>query len=311
MLWNRTSRSALTAAALVGAVAAGPFLSGSEAEARPSAARDHFTRPSDNDRRIHPRRGPFFGLRVNSMNVDAAAKVLSCFTYRCKGLAMNAPVETYQLVRSIHVDPKVDATACDEILLSAFNGHKMRFRSTSRTTRWIRDKGPNGVTPVGGFVGHMDIDAVFVADDGATIRVPYLEFRMIGTQGLRPHAGSGDVGASADSRCASPYHDEGYYHGGLSVRGLRRILKEVGSDPANVAVLRRLHRNIVAGTFEGRIKLADGADDYDFCEIERVAWWFDGLLGYACRPRRTEAPADKLDPPERPDVLDIPDTDEL
>ena len=44
----------------------------------------------------------------------------------------------------------------------------------------------------------------------------------------------------------------------------------------------------------------------DFCEIERVAWWFDGLLGYQCRQHR-DAPADEREPPERTDVLAIPD----
>ncbi len=294
----RIPRLILAAGALVAAVAALPLvLPAPDAQ----AAGDHtprgpFLREADNDRSVHPVRGPFFGLRVNSMDIGGEVKVSACFDYKCAGLHPASTPQPYHLVRSGHVDNNVQTTDCDEVLRRAFGDRELRFRAVTRTTRWIRDVGPNGVTPVGAFIGHTSIDAVFKNDNDVTVRVPYMSFRLVGTQGLRPHRGSPDFDPdlNEDSRCHAPFHDEGYYQGGLNLRGVARLLRELKNDRAAVEILRRLRKSVIAGTFEGGIRLKAGRDDtYDFCELTEVKWWFDGVLGYACPQSRKDRANDR------------------
>jgi hypothetical protein len=283
MRCHRTLRSAAFAALLVGGATALPLLTVDNADAGPSRAR--FARDSDNDRTLDVRRGPFFGLRVNSMDVASDALVFACFRYRCPSLAPDGAPDRYHVVRSAQVDLDVDVGECDELLGRALGDRVVSYRAITITTRWIRDVGPNGRTPVGGFIGRMDIDALVRIGDSQGY-LPYLDFGLIGTQGLRPHRGDPDAEADANetTRCDAVFHDEGYYDGHFDRRGLRRLLGVVGDDPIAIARLRRLASTRIVGTFEGKTRLdEDRASPYDFCELDEVVWWMDGIAGYRCK----------------------------
>ncbi len=295
-----TLRSAGLAALLVGGAAVLPALTVPEAEAAPGKAL--FARDSDNDRALHPRRGPFFGLRVNSMDVESNARVLACFRYRCPPLAPDGAPDEYQVVRSAQVDLDVKIGECDEVLGRALGDRAISYRATTITTRWIRTVGPNGRTPVGGFIGRMDIDALVRIGDH-TGYLPYLDFRLIGTQGLRPHRGDPEAEPDAreTTRCDAAFHDEGYYEGQFDRRGLRRLLGVVDGSALAIARLRRLASARIVGTFEGRTQLDESAaSEFDFCKLDSVAWWMDGIAGYRCRKPpevSDESPTDTIDTP--------------
>ncbi len=267
----------------VGGAALVPLVTPDVAHARPENA--GFTRSADNDVTLQERRGPFYGLRVNSMDVDAEAKVLAVFRYRCPPLIENGRADTYHVVRSIQADRDVAVGDCDEILGTLLGDRAVRYQAVFRTTRWIRDVGPNGETPVGGFLGTMDIDAVVRFGDGEVL-LPYLDFRMVGTQGLRPRRGDPDTTPDADEvgRCDAPFHDEGYYDGVFDRRGLRRLASVVDGDALAIERLRRLAATRFVGTFEGRTFLDEARERrFDFRELERVVWWMDGVAGFRCR----------------------------
>jgi hypothetical protein len=159
------------------------------------------------------------------------------------------------------------------------------YRAITITTRWIRDVGPNGRTPVGGFIGRMDIDALVRIGDSQGY-LPYLDFGLIGTQGLRPRRGDPDAAADENetTRCDAAFHDEGYYDGHFDRRGLKRLLGVVGDDPIAIARLRRLASTRIVGTFEGRTRLDEDREGlYDFCELDEVVWWMDGIAGHRCK----------------------------
>ncbi len=280
-----TARSMAVAAVLVGGTAAAPFVLTDDADARPG--RGDYTSDVDNRRPLHRKRGPFYGIRVNSMDFDGEAKVLASYSYRCPPLGPDGTPEVYHVVRSIQADTDVDVTDCDEVLERAFGGRDVTFSAVATTTRWIRDTGPNGTTPVGGFLGHMDLDATFAGGPDGTVTIPMLDFRMIGTQGLRPRRGDPD--ASSDpgevTRCDAPFHDEGYYDARVDPKGLRKLVRRFGDDNLVVDRLRRLGHSVIAGTFEGRTFLAaDRERAHDFAELDRVVWWMDGVVGFQCRP---------------------------
>ncbi len=286
--WYRPLRGVGLAAVLVGGAALSSALAAPPARAggsRAPSSKASFTRASDNQQTLHRKRGPFYGLRVNSMDVDGKVVVLSCFRYRCPQLDGDGRPDRYTVVRSIHVDRDVDVTDCDEILGSALGDRAVRYRAITRTTRWIRDRGPNGRTPIGGFIGRMDIDAVVKVGGGEAV-LPYLDFAIVGTQGLRPRRGDPDATEETDekSRCDAPFHDEGYYDGRFDRRGLRRLAALVAGDELAIARLRRLAQTRFVGTFEGRTFLdEDRVRDFDFCELDRVVWWMDGVAGFRCR----------------------------
>jgi len=283
MRCGHTLRSVAIAALLVGGTAAIPLLAIDEAEAGPSRAL--FARDSDNERTIHVRRGPFFGLRVNSMDVESDALVFACFQYRCPALAPDGAPDKYQVVRSAQVDLDVDVGECDELLGRALGDRVRSYRAITITTRWIRMIGPNGRTPVGGFIGRMDIDALVRVGDNQGY-LPYLDFRLIGTQGLRPRRGDPDAAEDAGetTRCDAVFHDEGYYDGRFDRHGLRRLLNLVDGDAVAIARLRRLASTRIVGTFEGRTRLDNDRErEFDFCELDEVVWWMDGIAGYRCK----------------------------
>ena len=206
------------------------------------------------------------------------------------------------MVRSIHVDDDVTVGDCDEILGRALGDRVIRYRAITRTTRWIRDTGPNGRSPVGGFVGRMDIDAVIRVGDGEGV-LPYLDFGIIGTQGLRPRRADPEATEETEetSRCDAPFHDEGYYDGRFDRRGLRRLAKLVDGDELAIARLRRLAQTRFVGTLEGRTFLdEDRAREFDFCELDAVAWWMDGIAGFRCKK------PPEVDDESPGDVSDVP-----
>jgi len=283
MRCHRTLRSAALATLLVTGAAALPTLTAEQAEARPARAR--FARESDNDRALHVRRGPFFGLRVNSMDVKSNALVFACFQYRCPALAPDGAPDEYQVVRSAQVDLDVDVGECDELLGRALGDRVDSYRAITITTRWIRRIGPNGRTPIGGFIGKMDIDAKLNVGDHQGY-LPYLDLFLIGTQGMRPHRGNPNaaVDVNEPTRCDAVFHDEGYYDGHFDRRGLRRLLNLVDGDSIAAQRLRRLASTRIIGTFEGRTELNEDRDgQFDFCELDKVSWWMDGIAGYACK----------------------------
>ncbi len=320
MRWKTTLTHTTIAAALVGAVAAAPLIGTSDAEAL--SARDRFAEVGNVDRPVVDRRGPLFGLRVNSFNVAGDAKVLGCFRYRCPPFEADGTRERYHVVRSVHFDRDVKLNDCDEVLAQAFGGRDVRFSALVRTTRWIRNRGPNGVTPIGGFVARMDLNATFSAGPDGTFTFGMLDFGLIGTQGLRPNFGDPDLATDPldFSRCNAPFHDEGYYQGHVDRRGVKKLIRAFGADNLVVRRLRRLNASIIAGTFEGRtvIDAVDEANRYNFCKLARVGWWFDGLVGFSCRrdlPEPLEPDPEPIDPtpvdtkPAQPETDALPSLD--
>ncbi len=291
-------RTALTAVAVVG-LAAAPFIGTTPAEAknrRGKSAVASFANERDNTRPVDDTRGPFFGLRVNSMDVGAAVKVVSCWDYRCPGIQPGTS-ETYQFVRSIQVDRELSTTQCDEIF-GPITDEGVRYRVQADTSRWIRDIGPNGITPVGGWIGRMRIVAVVQGCEDSVHRAVLFDVGLIGTQGLRPRRGITPVVDTAEAgRCSAPFHDEGYYQGSPHKPGLRLLNKYFGDDTVAIAHLKTISESVLIGTFEGRLGVdADAADPFDFCQLRKVGWWFDGVMGYRCRMPNTD-PADPVPVP--------------
>ena len=289
-------------AAIVAVTAAGTLLDTGSAEA---ASRVEISRPQLADKSLHHRRGPFFGLRVNSFDVDAEAKVTGCYTYKCPPIVDDGPRTRYHVVRSIQKDDDVRVTDCDEVLIRAFGGREVSFSAFVRSVRWIRDIGPNGRTPVGGFLARMDLDATFAAGPGGSVTFGMLDYSIIGTQGLRPRRGDVSTTPDADetSRCDAPFHDEGYYEARVDRKGARLIQRLFGDDNVLIRRLKRLNKSVIVGTLEGRTDIRDDSrGPYDFCALNRVTWWFDGLVGYRCRklpePAVDTRPVDQPEPVE-------------
>lgn len=291
MQWSRSTLPfALAAAAVAGAA----WLPGAgSVEAAPRT--DH-TRQLDVDRDLHPGRGPYFGLRVNSMDVGGRARTVACLDYACHGIAPGSAAESYQLVRHAFLEAEVTRLACDEILREAFLDAEIDYTAFVVTTRWMRLRGPSE-TPVGGFVGRCWVRAEFHlgGEDGRDFQVPLLDLGMIGTTGMKPGRGEG-----AD-RCDAPLHDEGWYQGGFVHKGLRRIQQAFEiTDPDRLSTLRTLANALVAGTFEGEIAFAEDAESAaDYCDIASQKWFFDGLVAWKCRP--DHRPTDRVAPQDKPD----------
>ena len=293
----RNTRTALAAAAVV-ALAAAPFISASPAQAknkRGKSAVASFANESDNTRPVSDTRGPFFGLRVNSMDVGAAVKVVACYDYRCPGIQPSTS-ETYQLVRSVQADRELTTNQCDEVF-GPITDESIRYRVQASTTRWIRDIGPNGVTPVGGWIGRMRIVAVVQGCEDSVHRSVLFDAGLIGTQGLRPRRGDTTVTPDESDRCSAPFHDEGYYQAAPHKPGLRLLKKHFEDDDVALAHLDAISKSLIVGTFEGRLGVdADAADPFDFCQLRKVGWWFDGVMAYRCRMPNTD-PADPVPVP--------------
>jgi hypothetical protein len=245
-----------------------------------------FCDEGDAVRTIRPDKGPFFGIRVNSMDVRAEAKRVACLEYACDGLLPGDGSKRYQLVRNVWRGGVAPNESCDEVLAAPLPaGAEVRYETFIRTTRWVRDVGPDGETPVGGFVGEMRIDAARGAGD-ATIRLPLVALRLIGTQGLRPGRGDPtDALAGSDKRCGAPLHEEGFYQGGFDRRGLAFLARLAQEQGGSVEPFRTLAGARIVGTFEGQLTLDPTADvrPYRFCNLASGVWWFDGLLGWRCR----------------------------
>ena len=291
MTWMRSTVSFTCAAAAVAAVA---FATGvPRVEAAP---RNDQTRQLDTDRDLRTDRGPFFGLRVNSMDVRGQARTISCLDYSCPGIRPGSPLENYQLVRHAFLDVDVAQLLCDEILVETFRGHDVTYAAYLVTTRWMRRQGPSD-TPIGGFVGQMKIYASFVAPAGAvdrSFRVHLITTGLVGTTGMKPGLGEGR------DRCDTPLHDEGYYQGYFEKKGLRKIQRALElTDGAHLRVLKVLAGVIIAGTFEGEIEIADDSQDpLDYCNIAAEGFRFDGLIAYKCKPSRPVT--DRVPPEDRP-----------
>lgn len=248
--------------------------------------RGGFGDAADAVRPIRTDRGPFFGLRVNSMDLRAEAKRVACLEYACQGLLPGDGSKRYQLVRNVWRGEVAPNASCDETLAAPLPaGADVRYEAFVRTTRWVRDVGPNGETPVGGFVGEMQIDAARGTGDSA-IRLPLVDLRLIGTQGLQP--GRGDpttVLAASDKRCSAPLHEEGFYQGGFDRRGLALLARVAHEQGGSIEPFRMLAGARIVGTFEGQLTLgpSDDTRPYRFCDLASGVWWFDGLLGWRCR----------------------------
>lgn len=248
--------------------------------------RGGFCDAADAVRPIRRDKGPFFGLRVNSMDLRAEAKRVACLEYACHDLLPGEGSRRYQLVRNVWRGGVAPNEHCDETLAAPLpEGADVRYEAFLRTTRWVRDTGPNGETPVGGFVGEMKIDAARGSGED-TLRLPLVELRLIGTQGLRPGRGDPmDALASSDKRCSAPLHEEGFYQGGFDRRGLAFLARVAQLQGGDVAPFRALAGARIVGTFEGQLTLgeADDARPYRFEDLASGVWWFDGLLGWRCR----------------------------
>jgi hypothetical protein len=290
--------SAVAAGVLVAgtAFAAGGASVSVEAEVSSSVSRGGFGDHADSRRVPTWRRGPFYGLRVNSMDVAAEAMNLAWFEYGCEGLTPSEPRRRYQLIRTAYLGEVTPDEHCDEILRTVVPpSANVEYQARMITTRWVRDIGPNGVTPVGGFLGDMSVSVK--RTDLAP--VPIFNARLAGTQGLRPRRGDAtDAVAAADDRCSAPLHDEGYYFGSFDRRGLTRLaLVSQNAGGAPVSTFRKLLNARILGTFEGRLELEPSTDvrPYRFGRIAKADWWFDGLVGWKRRP--ADEPSD-ADPPE-------------
>ena len=261
---------------------------GADVDAR--VHRGGFGDPADL-RRVPPwRRGPEYGLRVNSMDVAADAMNLAWFEYACEGLAPGEGSRRYQLVRTAYLGAVTPDKDCDEILRFVVPPDaSVRYEARMITTRWVRDVGPNGVTPVGGFLGVMNVSVT----RGDLAPVSIFNVRLAGTQGLRPQRGDPTDSTVVDGdRCAAPLHDEGVYAGGFDRRGLTRLARvsqDAGGAPPQA--FRKLLNSRILGTFEGRLELAPTADvrPYRFGHIAKAAWWFDGLVGWRCTDAADQA----------------------
>lgn len=290
MQWKRTAFAFGAACAAVAATEIA-LESAASAATRPAKAvavgGRRFFDVQDHLRPVDVRRGPFFGLRVQSMDVAGDAENVACFEYVCDGLRPGPQPERYEMVRTLY-RVRVAPTDCDEVMglvlppaadLRAWGGWMGQ-------TRWMRRAGPHG-TPVGGFVGRLEI-AALVGPIERPIRA--FDLTLAGTTGLRPTRGNPDETiATDDGRCTAPRHDEGWYAGRVDRHALRAFAKELGDERGVAAMLRTIDRSILAGTFEGRLA-AEAADDGgpSYCKIEKAAWWFDGLLAWNCKARKVQ-----------------------
>jgi hypothetical protein len=244
----------------------------------------------DHLRPVDPVRGPFFGLRVHSMDVGGEAENLACFEYACDGLRPGSPAEKYELVRTAY-KVRVAPGECDEVmkLPLAPTIDVQGWRGRMGQTRWMRREGPGG-TPVGGFVGRLVIAALVGAGQR---ELPVFDIALAGTTGLRPMRGDpDDTTAVAEGRCTAPRRDEGWYVGRIDRRALFLYARELGDERGVIQMLRRIDRGLLAGNFEGRLGIS-AADDrsIDYSKIEKGAWWFDGLFAWKCRhPHPDPAP---------------------
>jgi hypothetical protein len=235
-------------------------------------------------------KGPFYGLRVNSMDLAGDARRVAAFDYECEGFLPGEDKQTYQVVRTAWKGPITPNASCDEVLAAALpKDAAVKYAGRLVTTRWIRDVGPTG-TPVGGFVGRLevlvgrtDVDA----DSEDAKLVPLLQFHVIGTQGLRPHRGDpDDAEASAEARCGAPLHDEGFYRGGFDKRSLKALAARFSDSNVGNRLVKTLAEAQIVGTFEGRLHLGASESEkaYDFAALDKAGWWFDGVMGWKCRP---------------------------
>jgi hypothetical protein len=256
---------------------------GSDGSVKAPQLRGGLGDPSDATHVVDGDRGPFYGLRVNSMNFAADAKNVANFEYTIAGFLPGDGRETYQLVRTAWRGDVTRNMDCDEVLGLAFPaGASLRYVGRMVTTRWIRDVGPNGKTPVGGFVGEFSV-AVTRGDTADAPVLPLLALRVIGTQGLRPMRGDPtDPTYSPMDRCSAPLHDEGFYQGGFDHRTLTVLAKGAQDAGNSLKPYRALWNTRIIGTFEGRLDLAPTADPlaYRFGALSKGAWWFDGLMGW-------------------------------
>jgi len=242
----------------------------------------------DQDRKVDERRGPFYGLRVHSMDAGGDATNVACFEYSCEGLRPDESPVRYDLVRTVY-KVRVAPTDCDEVFgLPLPPAADVRgWRGVLGQTRWMRRHGP-GATPIGGFVGRMFIAAVVGESER---EIPAFDIRMAGTTGLRPMRGDpDDASARDDGRCTAPKHDEGWYVGRVDRRALLLFAKEHGDREGVLPMLRKIDQSALAGTFEGHLDVHVANDGtVDYCDIQRGAWWFDGLLAWKCRHARRGA----------------------
>jgi hypothetical protein len=250
-----------------------------------------FGASADGNRPIDAVNGPFYGLRVNSMDFTADAKRVAEFDYTLAGFLPGDADQHYQLVRTVWSGDVARDANCDEMLGLPFPADaSVRFLGRMTTTRWIRDLGPNGKTPVGGFVGDFDVDVTRAGAE--TVVVPLLSLRVIGTQGLRPAMADPTLSTSGDTdRCSSPLHDEGFYQGVFARRTLFVLAKAAQASGDSFATYRQLANARIVGTFEGTLQLDPTADPrpYRFGALSKGTWNFDGVLGW--RGRRTDVPA--------------------
>lgn len=282
MRWRESVLVCAVSTAIVLA-AAGSTASAAPRSDSPAAGRRAFFDARDHLRPVDAKRGPFFGLRVHSMDVTGDATNVACFEYVCDGLRPGPQPEKYDLVRTVY-RVRVAPTGCDEVMTLPLppSADVRGYRGWMGQTRWMRRQGPGG-TPIGGFVGRLEI----AASVGPLEReIPLLDVAIAGTTGLRPMRGDPDDGTlHDDGRCTAPLHDEGWYVGRIDRRALVAFAQELGEKDGVIAMLRAIDKSLLAGTFEGRLAITpDDEGRLDYCKIEKGGWWFDGLLASVCRP---------------------------
>lgn len=286
MSWTREIVGFGTAAALVAAVALGIGTG-------PAHAQD---KPPKDEREIKPKKGPYFEIAMNSMDlVRTNATVVSCLDYRCGAQLpvllsprdTKFPVYDYQLTRIVHRGP-VFLTDCDEIF-DVFNvfaePEPVELSGALVQTRWMRMD-----QPVGFFVGRLSV-AARVAFDGQPPFVEIFRAELSGTTGFRTSAG---IDAAVLERCSAPYYDQGAYAGRFSRKGLRQLLAQFTDvpDTFNVgAFLRKFPRCRVAGTFQGD-NFANSRNGADYCTIFGGVFCFDGVMRCTCKPDDIPDPRD-------------------
>jgi hypothetical protein len=168
---------------------------------------------------------------------------------------------------------------CDEIL---FGVDPALFVSRTAQTRWMRLGGPAGL-PFGCFDGRLEI-GIRLEGGGA---VPLFVAELKGTTGLRPAMADPQINMddpASDARCRRPTHDEGYYVGRFSKKGVDRLIAiarpQLELSVAEFKQLRKAYLKCpVAGTFEGTIDLFDES----YCAISFGQWWYDGMMKCPCK----------------------------
>ena len=77
-------------------------------------------------------------------------------------------------------------------------------------------------------------------------------------------------------------------------RALLLFAKELGERDGVIKMLRQIDQAVLAGTFEGHLDVPTNANGrLDYCDIQKGAWWFDGLLAWKCKPVRPGTPDDE------------------